>query len=172
VEASPCTDAGKAYAQQQAAQQATEARYRKALAAKKLAPVSLKVISLATRGDRDSLPAGFKPFQLEQVDSGGTKVRVITDVQGSCGGPAALLVQRGSKIFRVERKPRLRHVKIETCTCAYAVRGGCGLRATARPVGHVIPTGTIWGGTVTIEYVEDSFEFTHAGSCPPPQAVP
>jgi hypothetical protein len=172
--ADTCIEAAKAIERQSKSQEAAVTGYQKALAAKKAKPVALKTIGLGKSDGQGNefLPDGWKQYDVRYVDDGGTKVKVLVDVRGSCGGGGTELVQQGSKIFRVERKPKQHQVKIETCTCAYPMRGGCGMRQTAHGFGHVLPPDTTWGGTIAVEYDEDTFEFTHKGLCPPPQPVP
>jgi hypothetical protein len=169
--ADTCIDRSVAVAKDDAARKAGEAAYQKALAAKKLKPVALSTIGL-DNGDRNYLPGDYKSFVVKDVDSNLGKMKVLTDIQGSCGGPAAELVQQGTKIFRVERKPKLHPKKFETCQCTYLMRGGCGIAASVRAVGHVLPAGTTYAGTVTIEYDEDTIEVTHVGACEPPAPPP
>ncbi|MGE5184011.1 MAG: hypothetical protein ACM31C_18195 [Acidobacteriota bacterium] len=172
VHAGTCVDRAAAVTRSEAAKTAAEAAYHKALAAKKLKPISLPMIAVGG-GDGRYLPADYKSFVVQEVDDGhGGKVHVLTDIQGSCGGPQAELVQQGTKIFRVERKPRV-HVKtLETCQCTYLDVHGCGLAASAHAVGHLLPPGTKYAGTVTVAYDQDDIRATHAQPCPPPPPIP
>lgn len=168
--AGTCVDRDKAIALHDAAKKAAGAAYDKALAAKKLKPAGLRTVMLPS-SDRRYLPADYKLYVVKEVDTTDGKLRVLTDARGSCSGPSAELVQQGSKIFLVERRPRVHKKNVETCDCTYFNEGGCGLAASAQPVGHVLGDLT-YAGKVIVEYDVDEVAPTHAGLCPPPQPVP
>jgi hypothetical protein len=169
--ADSCVDRAQAVTMNDAAKKAADAAYQKALAAKKMKPAGLRVVQIPNY-DRRYLPADYKPFVVKDVDAPGGHVRVLTDIQGSCSGPMAELVQQGTKVFRVERKPKVHTKTIETCQCTYLNVGGCGVAASAQPVGHILPEGVTYAGTVTIEYSVDEILTTHAEACPPPAPPP
>jgi hypothetical protein len=162
VHADTCIDRADAVARNDAAKKAAAVSYDKALAGKKLKPIAVPTVAIGS--DNDPVTADYKVFVM--------KDGLLTDLQGSCGGPAAELVQQGTKIFRVERKPRIHVKKVETCQCTYLNIGGCGRPASAHAVGHALPSGTTYAGTITIEYDEDQIQTTHAQACPPPAAIP
>jgi hypothetical protein len=169
----PCVDVAKGYEQQDAAKAAGEARFKKAIADRKLTSVALTKISLPGRQVGDTIAGDFKVDRAERADRQGAQVTVVTAIEGSCGyATPADFVQQGTKIYRADRKPkRGKTTKVETCGCAYP-RGGCGQRMVARATGFVLPPGTTWGGVMPIEFTDDTIELTHAAACPPPQALP
>ena len=171
--ADSCIDVAQGYQRQDAAAATNDARFKKAIADKKLKPVALAHMALLARQVGDTIAGDFKVDRAETAERNGAKVQVVTAIEGSCGYSTPTdFVQQGSKIYRAERKPK--HgttTKVETCGCAYP-RGGCGQRMVAHAVGYVLPDGTSWGGILPIEYVEDTVDLTHASPCPPPQPLP
>jgi hypothetical protein len=161
-----CTDEAKANTARDRATKAAEARLARALVTRKLRPVGLERISL---GPRDIYaPVNFKPDQVTTAKHGAATVDAITGLVGSCAGGAPEFAQRGTKVFRIERKPTAgKTTTVTICGCPHPHFTCGGARMTVEPVGYVLPAGTTFGGVLDVEYVADSVSIVAEHPCAP-----
>ena len=161
-----CTDEAKAVAAQARATKAAETRLARALVTRKLTSVTLERISLGPRAIY--APVSFKPDQVTTAKHGSTTVDAITGLVGSCAGGRVEFVQRGTKVFRIERKPAAgKTTTITICGCPHPHYTCGGARVTVEPVGYVLPAGTTFGGVLGIDYVADSVSMVPDQPCRP-----
>lgn len=172
-----CVPAEEAWARSAAARQRNEERYRKAVAAKHLWPITLaeKVVDGGEDGE-------VRPPYVVTRKVDGRPVRLLIE-QGfeSCHSGTGQELLRSAKLDLYTVYHQLRTSRpdyILACGCERYTERGCG--AAARPVElqYSLPDGLHYKGVITIEYDVETTSVLFTGKqsdgteCPPPPPPP
>jgi hypothetical protein len=172
-----CVPAEEAWARSAAAQQRNQERYRKAVAAKHLWPITLaeKVVD----GDEDG---SARPPHVITRKVDGRSVRLLIE-QGfeSCGSEPGQEFLRSAKLELYAVYHQLRPSRpdyILACGCEQHTQRGCGAAERPVEVQYSLPDGLHYKGVITIEYEAEPTSVLFTGKqpdgteCPPPPPPP
>lgn len=168
--ASPCLPPKQAEAQVKAVEKANQRRYQAALRQRGMEPVTLQAI-LGPRGD--DVGMGGQGDRVGEVPWGGRSVMAVTVVSSTACNVQHDFARQGSKIFRVERQARPGPPRtLQVCGAPPQGEVCGGARVVNQLISFVLPPGTTFAGTVSVEYEEQQVSMVPDRPMPPPQQAP
>lgn len=168
--ASPCLPPKHAEAQVKAVEKTNQRRYQAALRQRGMEAVTLQAI-LGPRGD--DVGMGAQGDRVGEVPWGGRSVMAVTVVSSTACNVQHDFARQGSKIFRVERQARPGPSRtLQVCGAPPQGKVCGGARVVNQLISFVLPPGTTFAGTVSIEYEEQQVSLVPDRPMPPPQQPP